>query len=451
MAATSWLDIAPDSPFSIENIPFGIVSELSNPSVRTPAVAVGDYCISLKNLAEGHAFSELPAIQTHLEVFTQAETLNAFATLGRRLHQSVRLYIRELFLKTTKFPHLLKDNANLRDVAIHKLSDCTVHLPMRIGDYTDFYAGLNHAYNVGVLFRGPQNALQPNYMHLPVGYHGRASTIRPSGHTIRRPRGQILAKPGATEPIFAPCRKLDFELELAAFICKGNGPDGEPIPLEEAEDYIFGYVLMNDWSARDIQAFEYVPLGPFNSKNFGTTISPFVVLSDALEPFRCNSMLKSPVDGGSVSDRPLVSYLKEDPAKKTQYNIQLHIDLKPASKGDANDKENKVWHHISTSNSGYLLYSFPQMLTHHTITGCEMNTGDLLASGTISGPSREGMGSLLEMTENGKMSLKLSESPDGPTVERMFLEDGDEVRISGFAGEKGSYVGFGECCGTIVA
>ncbi|KAK5947787.1 hypothetical protein OHC33_011182 [Knufia fluminis] len=313
MGAASWLDVEPDSPYSIENIPFGIISKSSSSLTPTPAVAIGEYCISLKRLAEGNAFVEPPDIQPHLEVFTHAKTLNAFAGLGRPLHQSVRLYIRELFLDDTKYPHLLKDNAKLQNVTIHRLVDCTTHVPMQIGDYTDFYAGLNHAYNIGVLFRGPQNAL---------------------------PHGQILPQPGDAEPVHAPSRKLDIELELAAFLCKGNGSNGEPIAIAEAENYIFGYTLMNDWSARDIQAFEYVPLGPFGSKNFATTISSFVVLADALEPFRCNTMLPTSSHDALTKCKSVLPYLQEDAGKKSHYNIRLHVDLKPADQGHANQQGN---------------------------------------------------------------------------------------------------------------
>lgn len=302
---------------------------------------------------------------------------------------------------------------------------------MKIGDYTDFYAGLNHAYNVGVLFRGHQNALQPNYKHLPVGYHGRASTVRPSGVPVRRPCGQVHPHPGASEPSFTSCKKLDIELELAAFLCKQN-LEGTPIPIHESEQYIFGYVVMNDWSARDIQSWEYVPLGPFNSKNFATSISPWIVLADALEPFKTSSILEN-----SSQKCPLLPYLREKETK-THYNVQLFVDLKPAGSDE--------FSRISTTNSAYLLYSFNQMLAHHTVTGCQMNVGDLLGSGTISGPTKESMGSFLEMTENGKRPLTLGSN----NTKRFFLEDGDEVRISGIAGNEGALVGFGDCQAVIM-
>lgn len=280
----SWLQIPKNSPFSLANIPFGIIS--AKASSHVPAIAIGDYALNLSTFASSGGFSQLPAVQSHLGVFSQP-TLNAFAALGRPVHRQVREYLQAVFRADTPFPQVLKDNASLQKEALLPLSQVTNHLPMQIGDYTDFYAGLNHAYNVGVLFRGPDNALQPNYKHLPVGYHGRASSVITSGTPINRPNGQILTNPTADPkvPTFSPCKKLDIELELAAFVCKPNDL-GKPVPIDQAEDHVFGLVLMNDWSARDIQAWEYVPLGPFNAKNFATTITPWVVLVDALEPFR---------------------------------------------------------------------------------------------------------------------------------------------------------------------
>ncbi|EGE07802.1 fumarylacetoacetase [Trichophyton equinum CBS 127.97] len=315
--------------------------------------------------------------------------------------------------------------------ALVPLKDVTNHLPMKIGDYTDFYAGLNHAFNVGVLFRGPDNALQPNYKHLPVGYHGRASSVIVSGQPVRRPNGQILANPAATPkvPIFSPCKKLDIELELAVFVGKGNKL-GEPIPIDQAEDHLFGVVLMNDWSARDIQAWEYVPLGPFNAKNFATSITPWVVLMDALEPFRSTGL------AAEEGLENLLPYLREKRAENV-YDMQLQFDLKPANSSSTST--------VAKTNAKNLLYSFAQMLTHHSVTGCNMNTGDLLGSGTISGKETGTLGSLLENTQGGKQPMKLS---DGS--ERVFLEDGDEVTLKGMCGEEGSYVGFGDCTATIL-
>ncbi|KAI9367245.1 hypothetical protein BJX61DRAFT_335078 [Aspergillus egyptiacus] len=422
----SWLQIPKNSPFSLANIPFGIITSPKVTS-KVAAVAIGDYALNLSTFASAGGFSQLPTIQPHLHVFSQP-TLNAFAGLGRPVHRQVREYIQKVFSTDTPYPHVLKDNASLQQEALLPLSEVTNHLPMQIGDYTDFYAGLNHAYNVGVLFRGPENALQPNYKHLPVAYHGRASSVVPSGTPLHRPNGQILTNPTANPkvPEFTTCRKLDIELELAFFVSKPNEL-GKPVPISQAEDHVFGVVLMNDWSARDIQAWEYVPLGPFNAKNFGTTITPWVVLIDALEPFRTVGI--EPGDRDS-----LLPYLREKRADNA-FDIPLEVELT-----NAGGKPTL----ISRSNAKNLLYSFPQMLAHHTITGCNLNTGDLLGSGTISGTEGNSEGSLLEQT-NGKNPIKLA---DGS--ERLFLEDGDTVVLRGMAGTEGNYVGFGDCVGTIL-
>jgi len=313
----SWLSIPRGSHFSLANIPFGIISTASSKTPRV-AVAIGDHALDLEVFAANNGFSALSTIQPHQAVFSQP-TLNAFAALGRPIHSVVRKYIQSVFAEDTPYPEVLKTNPSLQKQAIYPLKEVQTHLPFKIGDYTDFYAGLNHAYNVGVLFRGPANALQPNYKHLPVGYHGRASSVVVSGTPIRRPNGQILENPAAEKkvPSFSPCRKLDIELELGAFVCKANNM-GEPISIGEAEESLFGVVLMNDWSARDIQAWEYVPLGPFNAKNFGTTISAWVVLAESLEPFLAK---------GLENDSELLPYLRE---KKTEnvYDIKLQVDLK---------------------------------------------------------------------------------------------------------------------------
>ncbi|KAF2145505.1 uncharacterized protein K452DRAFT_264588 [Aplosporella prunicola CBS 121167] len=421
----SWFSIPKGSHFSLANIPFGVISTASSATPRV-AVAVGDHALDLDAFASHDGFLALSTIQPHQKVFSEP-TLNAFAALGRPMHSIVRKYIQDIFWENTPHPKVLKDNASLQKAALIPLKDVQMHLPFKIGDYTDFYAGLNHAFNVGVLFRGASNALQPNYKYLPVGYHGRASSVVVSGTPIRRPSGQILENPTAEvkKPIFSPCRKLDIELELGAFVCK-NTKLGEPIPIDEAEHCLFGVVLMNDWSARDIQAWEYVPLGPFNAKNFGTTISAWVVLAEALEPF---------LTKGLENDADVLPYLKEK-REKTVYDIKLQVDLKTGS-----DKSTT----ISQSNSKNLLFSFPQMLAHHSITGCPFNVGDLLGSGTISGKEANERGSLLEQNENGKSSIKLEGGE-----ERKFLEDGDEISIAGVCGDDAeALVGFGTCVGRI--
>lgn len=315
----SWIQIDPKSHFSLNNLPFGIISTKTEPEHR-PAVAIGDFALDLHAFSKGNGFVQFRASsREHLILAFSSPTLNAFAALGRPVHREVRSYLQSIFRVDTPHPELLQDNKSLRAEALIPLSQIQSHLPLSIGDYTDFFAGRNHAFNVGTLFRGPQNALQPNYTHLPVAYHGRASSVVVSGTPIHRPWGQILLDPKAEPkvPTFMPCKRLDIELELGMFVCKGND-FGRPIPIHRAEEYIFGYVLMNDWSARDIQLWEYVPLGPFNAKNFGTTISPWVVLADALEPFRVK---------GLENGTDLQEYLKDN-REDTALSIELQVDLK---------------------------------------------------------------------------------------------------------------------------
>lgn len=420
----SWLQIPANSHFSLANLPFGIITTSDNNAPR-PAVAVGDHVLDLQAFASGGGFSALPSVQSHAAVFEQP-TLNNFAALGRNVHRAVRQYLQDVFAAETKHPAVLRDNAGLRTRALLDRSAVTNHLPMAIGDYTDFYAGKNHAYNVGVLFRGPANALQPNYTHLPVAYHGRASSVVVSGTPIRRPWGQILKDPKAEPkvPAFAPCEKLDLELEMGMFVCRENNLSS-PVPVNDAEDYIFGYVLMNDWSARDVQAWEYVPLGPFTAKNFGTSISPWVVLADALEA------AKGP---GIENSTELHSYLKEN-KKDNVLGVSLEVDLITAA-------GNKTT--ISKTNSRNLLWSWPQMIAHHTVTGCNLRVGDLFGSGTISGTERGTEGSILEQTQGGKTPLALSSGE-----ERKFVQDGDTLVIRGWFGQEGALVGFGEVSNTV--
>lgn len=329
MTMTSWLPIPQDSDFSIANLPFGIVSTTSSPT-PAPAVAIGDCALLLSAFAAGGGFAGLSDIGNAVETFKRP-TLNAFASLGRPIHSRIRAYLQDVLSTDTKHGAVLKENAALQKECLVPLSEATMHLPFAIGDYTDFYAGKHHAYNVGVLFRGPANALQPNYTHLPVGYHGRASSVVVSGTAIHRPRGQLL-NAATKRPEFAPCRRLDIELELGAFVCTANAL-GDSVPISEAEQHIFGYVLLNDWSARDIQSWEYVPLGPFNSKNFATTISPWVVLADALEPFRAL---------GIENDEDVLPYLKS-PQPKDFYDIQLEVDLCGKSYGPPPLRSQRVY------------------------------------------------------------------------------------------------------------
>lgn len=422
MALKSWLSIPRDSHFSLRNLPFGIITTASDQHKRA-GVAIGNHCLDLRTFASLRGFTDL---DLDAGIFGQS-TLNAFAEQGRECHRRVRKYLQDVFRQDTPYPSLLKDSQSLQQKCLIPLSEVTMHLPMQIGDYTDFYAGKNHAFNVGCLFRGPANALQPNYTHLPVGYHGRASSVVVSGTPIRRPRGQILLDPTAEvkQPVLAPSKRLDIELELGAFLCKSNAM-GEAVPIADAEDSIFGLVLLNDWSARDIQAWEYVPLGPFNAKNFGTSISPWVVLIDALAAFKTE---------GIPHEKQLLPYLQE--GARNVYDIELEIELRPSSGRSTT---------ISRTNGRHLLYSFPQMLAHHTVGGCPMNVGDLLGSGTISGTVPGSEGAMLEITKGGKEKIRLV---DG--TERTFLEDGDTVVLRGVCGtEDTGLVGFGECMGTIL-
>lgn len=425
MALRSWLPIPKSSHFSLANIPFGIISTAEDQTAR-PAVAIGEYALDLSMFNANNGFSSLPAVRGHLEAFSRT-TLNAFAALGRPVHREVRRYIQDVLRNDTPFAEILKDNSALQEDCLIPLREVKMHLPMQIGDYTDFYAGKNHAHNVGVMFRGLADALQPNYTHLPVGYHGRASSVVVSGTPIRRPNGQMLvdATTKPKLPSFGSCMKLDFELELGAFLCRENKM-GEPILIKDAADSIFGLVIMNDWSARDIQMWESLPLGPFNAKNFGTSISPWVVLMDALEPFKTQ---------GIENEIELLPYLREE--KVNVFDIRLEVDITPESNSATT---------ILRSNGKNLLFSFSQMLAHHSVGGCPMRVGDLLGSGTISGAQEGSQGCLLEATRNGKENIQLSRS-----MERTFLEDGDTVTLRGVCGtDEDGLVGFGECVGQIL-
>jgi fumarylacetoacetase len=315
-AAKSWVPADERGDFSIHNLPFGIFSTAAASAPRV-GVRVGDLVLDLRLLTEHLAAGTLPDVEACAECFAQP-SLNAFAARGRAVHRAVRRDLQRVLVEGTELPDVLQENAALREKALVPVEAVTMHLPMRIGDYTDFYVGYHHAYKVGVLFRGPDNALQPNYTHLPVGYHGRASSIVVSGTPIRRPWGQFLENPAATpkQPITAPSRRLDYELELGCFICTPNEM-GAPVDVDGADGHIFGYVLLNDWSARDIQAWEYVPLGPFNGKNFGSTISAWVVMADALEPFRAEPL---------ANESTVQEYLKES-EKRSVFDIKCEVSL----------------------------------------------------------------------------------------------------------------------------
>ncbi|KAJ9646093.1 hypothetical protein H2204_000755 [Knufia peltigerae] len=431
MAPASWLDVATDSRFSLANIPFGIAT-FPGSSKRVVTTAIGEYAFNLSVFASNNGFVHVAETQGQLEAFNEP-TLNALASLGRRFCGAVRRSIQDILKFDTPHPDLLKNNHDLQRRCLSPLAEVQLHLPFEISGFSDFYGGMNHAYNAGALFRGQNGALLPNYVHLPMAYHGRSSSIFVSGTPVRRPWGQIVEDLRATEkkPIFVPCRTMDFELELGCFVCGGNAPF-DSIPVDAAEEYIFGYVLLNDWSARDVQRWEYVPLGPFNGKNFATTISAWVVLADALEPFRKPGMQRPP------NSTPLLPYLQE---RRDDFSFDLNLEVELVS-GATKHKSTLC----STNAADGLVWSFPQMLAHHTVTGCPMKAGDLLGSGTISGLTTSSLGCLLEQTLNGTQPIQLEGQE-----QRTWLEDGDEVILKAWAGDKSTgYIGFGDAAGVLL-
>jgi fumarylacetoacetase len=412
----SFVDVAPDSHFPLQNLPFGVFKP-ANAAARV-GVAIGDLVLDLSVLEErGHFRS--PEFGSGA-VFS-AGALNSFLALGRPAWRKAREIIQHLLDSETG---TLRDDAELRARAFHQQKEVTMQLPARIGNYTDFYSSYHHAHNVGTMLRGPENALMPNWKWLPVAYHGRASSIVVSGTDVRRPKGQIKL-PDATAPIFGATRSFDFELETAFLIGPGNGL-GAPVPIDRAADHIFGLVLMNDWSARDVQAWEYQPLGPFLAKNFCTSISPWVVTLEALEPFR--KMLPA-------QDPEPLPYLRRP--NDFTFDIQLEASLRTSSL--------EVPHVVTRTNFHNLYWSISQQLAHHTVNGCNLQPGDLLASGTISGPTEESRGCMLELTWRGANPLAL---PNGES--RKWLEDGDQLTITGWAQADGYRVGFGEVTGRIL-
>ncbi|CAG7731304.1 unnamed protein product [Allacma fusca] len=412
----SFVEYGPECEFPIENLPYGIFSTVDNQKPR-PGVAIGDKVLDLsvvKGLFTG------PLLSKNQHVFEQ-ENLNALMGLGKSSWDECRQTLQRILSASES---VLRDSPLCQSALVNQ-ADVTMHLPAKIGDYTDFYSSIEHATNVGTMFRGKDNALMPNWKHLPVGYHGRASSVVVSGTPVRRPLGQSCPVEGQP-PVFGPCKLLDIELEMAFFV--GNGTAlGEPIPIEKTADHIFGLVLMNDWSARDIQKWEYVPLGPFLAKNFATTISPWVVPLAALDPFKTANY-------SQVDPQPLPYLRHEDPFT---FDIPLSVAIKPED-----SSEETI---ICESNFKNMYWTMKQQLAHHTISGCNMNPGDLLASGTISGSDPKSYGSMLELSWRGTKPISLR---DGST--RSFLRDGDQVIIRGHAQSKGYRVGFGECSGIIL-
>ena len=409
----SFIDVAPDSHFPIQNLPYGVFSAKDGLAPRI-GVAIGDYVLDLWQLAQDCRFDVVePAVFA-------APQLNPFMALGPKVWSNTRARISELL----RHDHPeLRDNEKLRKRALVPMADVRLHLPFAVSGYTDFYSSKEHATNVGVMFRGKDNALQPNWLHMPIGYNGRASTVVVSGTPVRRPRGQ-LKPPTAEVPSFGPCKRLDFELEMGVVVGQPSVM-GEMLTEKQAEEMIFGFVILNDWSARDIQQWEYVPLGPFQAKVFATSISPWVVTREALEPFRLH---------GPAQDPKPLPYLQQ--VQPNNYDMALEVGLRAAPMNGAAN--------ISRTNFKYMYWSSVQQLVHHASSGCAMNVGDLLGSGTISGPEKDQRGSLLEISWNGTEPVELASG-----VKRTFLEDGDSLVMRGWCQGEGYRVGFGEVEGTI--
>jgi fumarylacetoacetase len=412
----SFIPVDPASDFPIQNLPYGVFSTAATPAPRV-GVAIGDFVLDLAVLEREGLIDLAPAF----DVFAQG-SLNAFMALGPKLWSRTRARISELLRHDNP---QLRDNKMLRASALVPMADVKLHLPIAVAGYTDFYSSKEHATNVGVMFRGKDNALQPNWLHMPIAYNGRASTVVVSGTRVKRPRGQ-LKPPSAEAPSFGPCKRLDFELEMGVVVGQPS-VIGEMLGEKQAEEMIFGFVILNDWSARDIQQWEYVPLGPFQAKAFATSISPWVVTREALEPFCVPGPVQDPV--------PL-PYLQQ--TRPHNYDLELDVSLRAASMNEAAT--------ICRTNFKYMYWSSVQQLVHHASSGCAMNVGDLLGSGTISGPEKQQRGSLLEISWNGSEPVELASG-----VSRTFLEDGDSLVMRGWCQGDGFRVGFGEVEGTIVA
>lgn len=407
----SFIKVDADSDFSIYNLPYGIFSVGS--STPRVGVAIGEYILDLAVLEEHGLLSS-----GREKVFNQGQ-LNKFIETGKDNWKKTRKRIQELLSADNAE---LRDDSKLRRLALVRQVDAQMHLPIDVKGYTDFYSSREHAFNVGSMFRGPEHALMPNWSELPVAYNGRASSVIVSGTNVVRPSGQIKL-PDTERPIFSACKKLDFELEMG-FIVGKETELGRPVNISEAPDYIFGMVLLNDWSARDIQQWEYVPLGPFNAKTFATSISPWVVTMEALEPFRCAPVMQEPT--------PL-PYLVE--TRDNNYDIKLEIAFEV-------DGQETV---ISQTNFKYMYWTMAQQLTHHTISGCNIRVGDLMGSGTISGKDKLSRGSLLELTWNMKEPITLKNGE-----QRCFIEDGDTIIMRGHCEKNGVRVGFGEVRGKVL-
>lgn len=411
----SFVTVSPQSHFPLENLPYGVCRRREGKICI--AVALGDYIVDVTAL-ETLGMLDIPSANGRR--FFQGETLNDFMAQGQTVRRDMRAHLQQLLDADEP---ALRDNAELLAQVLVPMNDVEMLLPADIGDYTDFYSSREHATNVGTMFRGADKALQPNWLHLPVAYHGRASSIIGSGTGVRRPLGQSNPDNGAT-PIYGPSRSLDFELEMAAFVGTGNAL-GQPIPIAKAEEHLFGMALLNDWSARDIQAWEYVPLGPFLGKNFATSISPWVVTMEALESFRVAAPPQDPL--------PL-PYLNAP--NRTTYDIQLEVYVQGVNMNAPA--------RVCASNFRYLYWALAQQVAHHAANGCNLRPGDLLASGTISGPTPESYGSMLELSWRGSRPVKVGDET------RTFLLDGDRVTMTAWCQGDGYRVGFGSVEATIL-
>jgi len=408
-ALKSWIEVDKNSDFPIQNLPFGIYSDKQ--TKHHACSAIGNYIIDLYELANAGLLNNLVIDK---EVFNNIH-LNNFIELGKSTTRQLRDRLSDLLEVNNQE---LQENKTVFNTIFKLQKDVTMLMPVKVGDYTDFYSSIDHAINIGTMIRDPKNALMPNWKHLPVGYHGRASSICVSGNNFHRPKGQ--QKPADAElPVYGPSKLLDIELE-AAFIIGKSTLMGESVTTDHADDYIFGMVLFNDWTARDIQTWEYIPLGPFLSKNFASTISPWIVTLDALEPFRTK---------GYVQDPEVLPYLKYSGDKNV--DIKLEVFLTPEG-GEANS--------ICTSNYKYMYWTMEQQLAHHTVNGCNINVGDMMASGTISGPEPHEFGSMMELTWRGTKPMTLK---DGS--ERKFVNDNDTITIKGYCQNNGVRIGFGDC------
>jgi len=409
----SWIDVSPDSDFPIQNLPFGVFK--LGTDVPHIGVAIGEFVMDLTVMYNAGLLA-VPGIDN---ACMNSGSLNALLRKGKKVWRSLREELSYILREDNDFLR----NQSFLSLLLHLQSGVEMILPVNIGDYTDFYSSKEHATNVGIMFRDPANALLPNWMHMPIAYHGRASSIVSSGVPIHRPMGQTRPDELAA-PVYGPTGQLDFELEIA-FICGQGKPLGQPISTTEAEDYIFGFCLFNDWSARDIQKWEYMPLGPFLGKNFASSMSPWIVTMDALEPFRTAS---------PPAEIPLLPYLHYEGKKSFDINLQIAI---------ASDSFKE--HAVSRTNYKYMYWNAAQQIAHHTINGCNLRAGDLMASGTISGPTPDSFGSMLELAWKGTKPLEM---PDG--THRVFIRDDDEVILRGYARKDGVKIGFGELRNKVV-